>query len=168
METAKTVACSIVASRIDYCNSLFYGMTARNFSKLQRIQNTVARIVSGNRRFDHITPVLKELHWLPVRERVDFKIGCMTFKALRNKQPTYLADVLHSYVPACSLRSSSMNNLDVPFGGQKLQPGRSRWQLLSFGIACHSPSEAQIPCKLFAKDSNHIYLILLINFFNCF
>ena len=94
METAKTVACSIVTSRIDYCNSLFYGMTARNFSKPQRIQNTVARIVSGNRRFDHITPVLKELHWLPVRERVDFKIGCMTFKALRNKQPTYLSDVL--------------------------------------------------------------------------
>ena len=120
METAKTVACSIVTSRIDYCNSLFYGMTARNFSKLQRIQNTVARIVSGNRRFDHIKPVLKELHWLPVRERVDFKIGCMTFKALRNKQLTYLADVLHSYVPALSLRSSSMNNLDVPFVRTKI------------------------------------------------
>ena len=120
METAKAVACSIVTSRIDYCNSLFYGMTARNFSKLQRIQNTVARIVSGIRRFDHITPVLKELHWLPVRERVDFKIGCMTFKALRNKQPTYLADVLHSYVPARSLRSSSMNNLEVPFVRTKI------------------------------------------------
>ena len=114
METAKTVACSIVSTRMDYCNSLLFGTTLRNLSKLQRVQNTLARIVSGRRRFDHISPVLADLHWLPVRERIDYKIGYMTFKTLIFKQPTYLADLLIPYVPSRNLRSSDQNLLKIP------------------------------------------------------
>ena len=62
METAKTVACSIVSTRMDYCNSLLFGTTIHNLSKLQRVQNTLARVVKGRRRFDHISPVLADLH----------------------------------------------------------------------------------------------------------
>ena len=59
---ANTVACSIVTTRLDYCNSLLYGTSKANLEKLQRIQNTLARVVAGTRKRDHITPVLKDLH----------------------------------------------------------------------------------------------------------
>src|SRR6478609_7419174 len=70
---ANTIACSIVTSRLDYCNSLLYGTLAANIAKLQRVQNTLARIVTGAKRKDHITPVLHNLHWLPVKKRVQYK-----------------------------------------------------------------------------------------------
>ena len=72
-DVAKTVACSLIGSRIDYCNSLLAGMPEYNYVKLQRVQNTLARVVLKVRKFDHITPALKELHWLPVKLRVTFK-----------------------------------------------------------------------------------------------
>jgi len=61
--------------RLDYCNSLFYGITEGLMSQLQSAQNAAARLVSGARRYDRITPVLRQLHWLPVRRRVDFKMA---------------------------------------------------------------------------------------------
>ena len=63
-DVARIVACSIVNSRLDYCN-LFIGMTGRNFKKLQRVQNTLARVVLHAGKFEHITPALIQLHWLP-------------------------------------------------------------------------------------------------------
>ena len=65
-EVAKTVACSIVGSRLDYCNSLLAGMTQSNFTKLQRVQNALARTVLRLRKFDHITSALSDLHWLQI------------------------------------------------------------------------------------------------------
>ena len=59
---AKTVAHAIVGSKLDYCNSLLAGMTSTNLNKLQRIQNSLARVITGKRKFDKITPMLKELH----------------------------------------------------------------------------------------------------------
>ena len=70
IEVAKTVAVSIASTPLDYCNALFFGMSAANFSKLQRIQNTLARVVLRKRKLEHITPSLKELHWIPVQQRV--------------------------------------------------------------------------------------------------
>jgi len=67
-------ACSMVTSRIDYCNSLYAGMSASNLKKLQRVQNTLARVVLQLRRRDHSTPALVQLHWLPNHHRVTFKI----------------------------------------------------------------------------------------------
>jgi hypothetical protein len=87
---ANTVACSIVSTRLDYCNSLLYGTSVRNVQRLQRIQNSLARVVSGTRRRDHIRPVLKDLHWLPVTQRIDYKIALITRKVLSNGQPSYL------------------------------------------------------------------------------
>ena len=97
-ETANTVACAIVSTRIDYCNSVLIGTTEENLKKLQRVQNSLARVVSGSRRSDHITPltpVLSDLHWLPVRERINFKFGCLAFKSKFLGQPSYLSDLLH-------------------------------------------------------------------------
>ena len=69
-DVARIVACSIVGSRLDYCNSLFVGMTDCNFKKLHRVQNTLPRVVLRAGKFEHITPALIKLHWLPVIQRV--------------------------------------------------------------------------------------------------
>ena len=66
-DTANMVACAIVSSRLDYRNSVLAGMSSANLDRLQRVQNTLARVVTETRRRGHITPVLAGLHWLPVQ-----------------------------------------------------------------------------------------------------
>ena len=84
---------ALITSKLDYCNSPQFGLPNSQLQKLQRVQNAAARIITGNRKYDHITPVLRELHWLPVKERIDFKILLLTFKALNNMAPAYLKDM---------------------------------------------------------------------------
>ena len=112
-DVAKMVACSIVSSRLDYCNSLYAGMSDSNFAKLQRVQNCLARVVTGTARSDHITPVLAELHWLPIKSRVTYKIASLTHNIRRAGQPAYLAELLSAYKPTRELRSSSQDLLVV-------------------------------------------------------
>jgi len=105
---------ALVTSRIDYCNSLLFGIPEKQLHRLQLIQNSAARIVTHSNIFDHITPVLYQLHWLPVRYRVHYKILLLTYKALHNLAPQYLSDLLNLYRPSRSLRSSSAELLSVP------------------------------------------------------
>ena len=112
-EIAQTVACLMVGARIDYCNSVLYGTSAANLNKLQRVINTLARVVSGTRKRDHITPVLADLHWLPVASRIKFKIALQTFKTLTTNKPEYLADLLNFQTTSRSLRSSSRKCLHI-------------------------------------------------------
>lgn len=109
---AATIATAMVSSRLDYCNAVLCGASAKNIAKLQRIQNTLARVVACKRRRDHITPVLAELHWLPVAARIDFKIALLTFKAIKTRQPAYLQELLHFRAPVRHTRSSEHNVLD--------------------------------------------------------
>ena len=78
------------------------------------MQNKAARIVSKIMRFDHIQPVLRELHWLPVEFRIKFKTLCFMYKCNNNISPTYLQDILHEYEPPRTLRSASQNNYSIP------------------------------------------------------
>ena len=112
-DVAKTVACSIVGSRLDSCNSLFAGMSASNFDKLQRVQNTLARVVLRRGKYDHISSALAELHWLPVKQRVSFKVATLAFNVKRENQPSYLRDLLCDYAPSRCLRSSTQDFLRV-------------------------------------------------------
>jgi len=114
-DVARTVACSIVGARLDYCNSLFVGMTDSNFKKLQRVQNTLARVVLRAGKFEHITPALIDLHWLPVKQRVVYKQALITFNVLHNDSPLYLRDLLTMYTPSRNLRSSSHHLLSVGY-----------------------------------------------------
>ena len=68
---------------MDQCNSLLYALPESQIAKLQRIQNSAARLVSLSRKYDHITPILHELHWLPVKYRIIYKILLLTYKCLR-------------------------------------------------------------------------------------
>ena len=79
-ETAKTIGCVVVGSHLDYCNSILYGTSAGNLKKLQIVQNALARVVSGKRKYDRITPTLIDLHWLPVAHRINFKLATIVFK----------------------------------------------------------------------------------------
>ena len=76
--SAEKLVNSLVTSNLDYCNSLLYGLPSSKLKRLQRIQNTAARIIMRTRKYDHITPVLKQLHWLPISQRIEFKILLLT------------------------------------------------------------------------------------------
>jgi len=82
-----------VSCRLDYCNSLLAGVADVQLRRLQSVQNAAARLVSGARRHDHITPILSTLHWLPVRERVTFKTAVLVWKCLHDVAPRYLVDL---------------------------------------------------------------------------
>ena len=94
--SAATVSCdnSLVSSKLDYCNSLYNGISQANLNKIQRIQNTLARVVTNTSKFEHITPILKKLHWLPIKQRIDYKLCLLTYKTLQIQQPTYLYNSL--------------------------------------------------------------------------
>ena len=109
-ETAKTVASSMVGARLDYCNAI-YGTSLTNINKFQRIQNSLARVVTGARRYDHITPVLADLHWLKIQDRITFKIAIVTFKAVTTNKPAYLAEFISFHTPIRTLRSNNGNRL---------------------------------------------------------
>ena len=84
-------------------------------SRLQRIQNVAARILTGTPKSDHITPVLSSLHWLPIDQRIKFKIITLVHKALHGLGPGYIRELLTAYHPHRTLRSGDKNLLVVPF-----------------------------------------------------
>ncbi len=119
---AITLANALVGSKLDYCNSLFFSLTDRQFRRLQSVQNTLCRIVTRTSRYSSITGPLMSLHWLPVRFRVQFQVNLLTYKALNTQSPVYLHSYLHRYKCAYSTRLSNPNNitLDVPYYNYKV------------------------------------------------
>ena len=84
---------AFISSRVDYCNGLFTGLPKKTIKQLQLIQNAAARVLTRTKRSDHITPVLRSLHWLPVSYRIDFKALLLVFKSLNGMGPNYLLDM---------------------------------------------------------------------------
>ena len=114
-ETAKILVNSLVLSRLDYCNSLLYGLPTVHLNKLQRVQNAAARLISNTSRFDHITPTLINLHWLPVKYRIDFKLLLIVFKALHGQAPDYLIELIKIKSPCnYNIRSNREFLLEQP------------------------------------------------------
>ncbi|XP_046555984.1 uncharacterized protein LOC124265237, partial [Haliotis rubra] len=114
-DSLKTVIQACVTSRLDYGNALLNGTTATNIKLLQQVQNSAARMLTGTKRTDHITPVLKSLHWLPVEHRITFKTLSIAYSALNDENsPAYIKDMLHHYQPTRALRSADDKLLHVP------------------------------------------------------
>ena len=107
---------ALVIGRLDYCNSLLYSLPDSYINKLQRVQNAAARLISNTTRFDHIFPVMKDLHWLPVKYRIMFKLVVYTFKALHGSAPTYVHQLIRPKPQSnYNLRSNTKHLLlDLP------------------------------------------------------
>ena len=95
----KTLATSFILSRLDYCNALYKNLNQYQIKSLQKLQNFASKVVLSKSLFDHATPCLFELHWLPVEFRVDFKIALLTFKCLYGLAPLYLSNLIEWYKP---------------------------------------------------------------------
>jgi hypothetical protein len=108
---ARTISCGLVTARLDYCNSLLLGTSVSNITKLQRVQNSLARIVLRAPWRASSMPLLKELHWLPMVQRPKYKVALITFKTLHTKEPSYLHSLIRPYVPARDLKSAGQNLL---------------------------------------------------------
>ncbi|KAI5613359.1 hypothetical protein C0J50_11719, partial [Silurus asotus] len=93
----KKLVHAFMTSRIDYCNALLGGCPASLINKLQLVQNAAARVLTRARKYDHLTPILSSLHWLPVKFRIDYKLLLLTYKALNGLAPMYLSSLLTRY-----------------------------------------------------------------------
>ena len=113
-DATRSLVNATFTARLDYANSLLYGITKHNISKLQRIQNTSARIITQTRKYEHITPILMELHWLPVFQRINFKILIQVYKAQNELSLQYVRSMVREYVPGRSLRSADHFLLETP------------------------------------------------------
>ncbi len=111
---AKILIHAFMTSTLDYCNALLGGCSARLINILQMVQNAAARVLTRTRKYDHISPVLSTLHWLPTKHRIHFKILLMTYKALNGLAPQYLSKRLSHYSPPCPLRSQNSGQLIIP------------------------------------------------------
>ena len=107
---------------------LFYGLPHNQISRLQHIQNTAARVVTLSRKSCHITPMLKELHWLPVSQRIVFKLMLIVHKSVNNIAPIYISELLKVYTPSRNLRFSNMSLLKEP-------TSKRTWGDRSFSVA---------------------------------
>ena len=103
-----TLVQAVIISCLDYCNSLYYGCSNAVMTQLQNIQNRACRLVFGLKKKDSVQYKLKELHWLKVRERIEFKLCLLAFKAVNGIGPSYLCDII-TFVNDNSRRRSSLH-----------------------------------------------------------
>ena len=122
-ESAKQVVVSLVLSRIDYCNALLFGVSSGLVHQLQLVQNTAAKLIFRKKKFDHVTPLLVSLHWLPVDKRIIFKILLLVYKCLHNMAPIYLKNLIRIKQNNRTLRSS--------YDTTRLKEGKAR--LINYG-----------------------------------
>ena len=112
MQTTDILIHAFVTSKLDHWNSLPYNVPKNVIKQLQLVQNAAGRQITCARKCDYITPILFDLHWLPVSEQINFKILLLTFKALHQQSPTYIQDLITRYLLSRSLQSSFMLSLN--------------------------------------------------------
>ena len=128
-KTSVLLANALVSSRLDYCNSLFLSLTDFELRRLKLVQNLLCRVVACSSKYSHITPHLKKLHWLPVKYRVQFKIGLITYKILNQGQPVYLRELIHPYTSSRNTRRSTpkLKFLHIPTFDCKVHKSNKRF-----------------------------------------
>ena len=143
-----------MTSRLGYCNSLLYCIYGYSVSQLQRCQNNAAR------KYDHITPVLKELHWMPVEQRIDYKILLLTYEAPHGLAPLYMSSLLSPYKPRRPLRSEDniLRLLDIAW--IVLASVALPMPPLTSGTLYPYPSSVRSPSTSSRNARRHIFLSL--------
>ena len=114
LDSAKLLPNALVSSHLDYCNSPLCGIAETDLTKLQHVLNRLARVVTKSPPFTHSVPLLRSLHWLPVKYRVYFKICLLTYKALQKEQLVYFRSLIAISLPSRSLRSNRGITLSIP------------------------------------------------------
>ena len=155
VEATKTLVSSLVLSRLDYCNAFLAGSPQVLLDKIQRVINCSARLIYKASKFAHITPLLFDLHWLPISSQIQYKIALTCFHIIFGSAPPYLSELLHLYSPSRSLRSVSDTQIFcVPrvcrktLGERSFQYiGPAIWNSLSFSIR-HATSLSSFKSKL--------------------
>ncbi len=144
---------AFMTSRLDYCNAVLGGCSACLINKLQLVQNAAARVLTRTRKYDHISPVLSTLHWLPIKHRIDFKILLMTYKALNSLAPQYLSELLSHYIPQNS------GHLIIPRISKSTAGGRS-FSYLAPKLWNNLPNtvrEADTLCQFKSRLKTHLF-----------
>ena len=118
---------TLITSRLDYCNSLLQGLPDKLINHLQSLPNIAARVVTRCSKFDHITPVLYELHWLPVKMRIHFKLLLLMYRCVQQTALAYLCELIHNKKKSSyGIRSYALDHLHVPdSAGSKLYGDRA-------------------------------------------
>ena len=125
VETATRLTCSRVLTRLDYCNSLLGGVAKKQINRLQRAQNSAAKMVLRKKKKDHVKPLLNQLHWLPVEQRIQYKLGTLAYRHFDGTLPPYLSDKLSHHTTTRTLRSSGQLLLTTPQTKLKTSGDRS-------------------------------------------
>ena len=139
---------SLITSRMDYCNSLLYGLPKNSIGRPQLLLNKTARIVTKSKKSNHITPVLQSLHWLPIEKRIAFKIGCHCFKYIHGTAPDYLTSLVSIYNPNRILRSSSAVSWTSGFPNPTFHDVLFHFLPRLCGMPFQQTPEAVTPCPL--------------------
>ena len=132
-ESTEELVHAFTSSRLDYCNSLLYGIPEYQTRKLQRVMNASARLIYRAPKFCHITPLLAELHWLLVRARIPYKILLITYKILHGHAPKYLSDLISIQQPSCYSLKRNDNDplLKRPIAKTKKTMGDRAFQIVA-------------------------------------
>ena len=112
--TLERIINALVFSKLYYCSPVWSNTSKKNISKLQKVQNFAARIITGGRKFDHITPVLRELNWLSVQSHVKYILGILAFKCIKGLAPSYLSDRFRRRSAVHDRNTRNKRSLDIP------------------------------------------------------
>ena len=141
-EATKTLVHAFIISRLDYANGILYGLPDSSVFRLQKIQNHAARLVTKTKKYDHITPVLKELHWLPVKDRIKYKILSLAHNSVHKIAPIYMQNLVSIYHPNRSLRSENQMLMTAPrtlttYGDRTFTAAVAKlWNELPYELRC--------------------------------
>jgi hypothetical protein len=149
VDETKSLVHAYVTSKLDQNNSLLFGCPDTLISRIQKVQNAAAKLIFKAKKYDHVTGLLKELHWLPAHQRITFKVLLLTYKALNGEGPDYLKELLQWHQPKRSLRSSNELLLNIPktrlntYGDKAFQAAAPRlWNSLPLKIKQSSSTMA--------------------------